>query len=344
MPARRAHRPAAGSRAPLTLALRIAFEASGILRAGPTFVAGARRMVVALLPSEVSISMAQSENPANAREGLWAPGRLSIDDLERLANAIRPSWEIGLDVAAREAVLALPVDFVPSAQGFAPAPAALASQLGAMVPAEAPVVSVQVTSPSDTPLAPQAQIPSTSPRVSMVADLPARSASLDGIVDDKLESSHSKRARGALFAVLGGAVAVVAGVIFFVTGGGSSPAAGVPAPAAASAPSAAAPSVPLADPPTRAESSVLPASAPARSSVPAPLPAPRPATMAEPLAPSAAPVPVRAVAPAAASRPVTAHVVSRVASPPLPARPAAPSAPRPRRAPRGVGFVTDSPY
>ena len=104
--------------------------------------------------------MAQSGN-VEGMPGMpmWRVGALSPDDLERLAGAIRPSWEVGLDAAdadGGEPPGDARVALVATMDGFGPASAQLSAQLGALAhvaPAAVPFVEIASSVLEPTPAA-----------------------------------------------------------------------------------------------------------------------------------------------------------------------------------------------
>lgn len=95
--------------------------------------------------------MAQSGNTAGTEAPVWRVGAPGVDELERLAGEIRPSWEVGLDAAndPGSSMTAQPA-IVSSSQGFAAAPGAMFAELRGMMRVAAPLAAVGAAAPDPT--------------------------------------------------------------------------------------------------------------------------------------------------------------------------------------------------
>ncbi len=315
---------------------------------------------------------------------VWRAGTMTVEDLERLADAIRPSWEVGLDVAGGEAGARVNHEAIrPTAVGFGAAPAGVAAQLGGLaggsMDASLTSTAHSGTSPAVSP--PGVAPPPTSaaravPSTPSVAKPQATRGGFDVNFDESFDIPTQK-SRAPLFAAMGGGALLLVGILYFslspsrstvaITTSASA-AANAPTPTAGStalppvaSPTAESPTAaaPIAPPPLEQPAAAMPTAAapPALAAVPVAV-TPAAAIALPPVAAMPAPV---AVAPAVrraahVPAPVAAAVVAparRVVAPP-PVRPApvvAAAAPRPAATPRpaprrvrSVGFVSANPY
>lgn len=254
---------------------------------------------------------------ANAASMGRSSEALSVEDFERLAARIRPSWEIGLDVAAAESTQQ---QLMPAAVSVAPEVSRSSPPAVLPLPAvEMEPVPVAAPSPPEVPAVMQ-------PAASIVWDPDALAAPWEDTRRFERPSRRHRRSSGNRFKVvllgLTGfvlAVGVLAFVFMSVSGKGSGgPVVRSVAPAAGS-------------------------SSPSSRSVVVPAPV---ATASDP-APTtpAMAVSAGASAPPPSASPGRQATVVRAAPARRSVRSAGNSHRATRRAvPRGVGFVTDSPY
>jgi hypothetical protein len=291
--------------------------------------------------------MAHGDNVDRVRDrSVWRAGTLSIADLERLAGEIRPSWEIGLDVASADAAMFTTATFLmaPPAGAFVAAPPALAAEMVGLlsVPAS-PTVPAQATSMAPSAV-PASTSPSRSGRPAKVSVPPARSAlpaNAEPAVSVVAPASRHYASPGAdlrlprhrprlgLFGLISGGVFIVVGALYLAFRGAAPDPAAPPGGPATEGVTAA----------SRNEPS------PRAAATPATLPAVPASGAVAPAQPRYAPT--SAVHPTASSSVATGTAGLPSVPTPTTTRRATPPGMRSHSTtsrPHGAGFVTDSPY